>query len=274
MGPTTTNATRMAQNLYDIEEALQYIHGSHSMKFGVQIEHAGYNPTQQPASSNGAFTWSTLQDFLLDSRLNSFAAGAPGSDPSRSYVQYVYGTYFQDDWKMRPNFTWNLGLRYEPFTSPSEKHGRMSMLKDWVHDTAFDTHIGFFKSPSKKNFSPRVGFAWDPSGNGKTAVRGGFGLFFVDLLGAYFLGPAKNPPFAGSTASVLGNLASAPADMARIGPGLLSPVVTPVLFVDIINWNLNSSYEMKYNFTVERQLPGNFSVSAGYLGNRGFTCGG
>lgn len=270
LGPASTNMGGRVQNLYDVQENIQYLQGAHTMKFGVQIDHVGTNINGMASGINGAYTWASLPDFLQDNKLQSFNAAAPGGSTFRSYVQYIYGFYFQDDWKMRPNFTWNLGLRYEPYTAPTEKHDRLSTMKDWLHDTTFNTKISLFQSPGKKDVSPRIGFAWDPRGDGKTAVRAGAGLFFVDLLGPYFLTPGmKNPPFFGSTALVLGNLASSVADMQRIGPALLSPVANPNVLPEIIDWNLNPSYEVKYNFTIERQLPGSLSLSVGYLGDHG-----
>ncbi len=270
LGPGGQNLVHRAQNLYDFQESIQYIHGSHSMRLGGQITHIGTNKGLEVAGLNGTFSWNTLQDFLADNRLATFAAPAQGSQTYRSFVQNIYGIYFQDDWKMRSNFTWNLGLRYEPYTAPTEKYGRLSMVKDWVTATAFDTTIGLFKNPSKKDFSPRVGFAWDPKGNGKTAVRAGWGLFFVDILAPYYITVGqKDPPFFGSTSTVLGNLASAVSDMAQIGPALLSPKLIPATYMELAQWNLNPSYELKFNFSVERQLPGNLSASAGYLGGRG-----
>ena len=149
-------------------------------------------------------------------------------DNARTYVQNLYGTYFQDDWKMRPNFTWNLGVRYEPFTDPSEKHRRVSTINDWVTATAFQTDIGLFHNASKKYISPRAGFAWDPKGDGKTAIRAGFGIFYVQLLSSSFVVQGqKNPPYFGTTATVLGNLATAVSDLNRIAPSLLTPALTP-----------------------------------------------
>jgi len=173
---------------------------------------------------------------------------------------------------MRRNFTLNLGIRYEPFTSPTDKKVQVSMVRDWVHDTTFSTNIGLFRNPSKKDFSPRVGFVWDPQGNGKTAIRGGFGLFFVDINGPYYITPGgKNPPyFAAASAPVgSGTLSTSVADMARLGPTLLTPAMTPDTFMELIQWALNSSYEMKANFTVSHELPGNVVLSVGYLGDRG-----
>ena len=269
-GPGTQNLVRRAQNLYDFQENLQYIRGNHSFKFGFLLDQIGFNKSGETGGLNGGYTWNTLSDFLTDARLSAFSGAAIGSDTSRSYKQYIYGTYLQDDWKMSPRFTWNLGVRYEPFSTPTEKYGRISMLKDWVHDAAFSTDIGLFKNPSKNKFSPRVGFAWDPKGNGKTAIRAGFGIFYVDILNPYYATPGqKNPPFFAATASVLGNLATSVADMTKIAPALLNPTLTPNTFMELIQWDLRSSYEMKANFTVVQQLPWNMSVSIGYLGNRG-----
>src|SRR5262249_16864175 len=89
------------------------------------------------------------------------------------------------DYRMRPNFTVNWGVRYEFQTDHTETHGRLSQLIDFTRPAATlnDATIvkTLFRNPSKKNFAPRLGFAWDPWNNQKTAIRGGFGLFY-DLI--------------------------------------------------------------------------------------------
>ena len=269
LGPSATNLLVRVQNLYDFHESFQYIHGGHSIKFGAQVDHMGFNENNAAAGQNGTFTWSTPQAFLLDNRLQTFNAVAIGSTTQRSLGQYLLGFYFQDDWKMKPNFTWNLGLRYSPTSAPTEKYGRISTLINPLTATAFTTGI-LYNSPDMKDFSPRVGFAWDPKGDGKTAVRAGFGIFFAVPTTAYYGTPAtKNAPFLGSTTSVLGNLASAVSDMARISPALLSATTNPNDLCECITYHLNPSYEMKFSFAVERQLPGDLSLAVGYLGARG-----
>ena len=274
-GSSSTSVLGKVQNLYQFQESLQYVHGAQSMKFGVDIEHVGYATNGGLAGYNASFSWQTMKDYLLDNPLFAFGAQVPGGSSFRSFVQYVYGAYFQDDWRIRKNFTLNVGLRYEPFTTPVEKHGRISVVPDWVHATQFETNVPFWKNPSKKDFSPRVGFAWDPQGDGKTAVRGGFGIFFVDLLGATYGTPAsKDPPYYAAIALPLrngqGTLATAVSDVAAIGPSLLSPVMNSNSVMEITQYDLNPSYEMKANLTVERQFGGNLSLAAGYLGGRGF----
>ena len=271
-GPGATNLLLRPQNVWDLAENLQLIHHSHSMKFGFDGQRVDATKNGEVAGSAGAFTWDNIQSFLTDGTISAFGAVSPGSARNRTWFQKTFGFYFQDDWKMRPNFTWNLGLRYEPYTLPSEKHDRIAMVKDWVHDTTFSTNIGLFRNPSKKDFSPRVGFAWSPGSDGKTSVRAGFGIFYVNINAAYYITPGgKNPPYFATAQAPVGSkkFSTAVADWAVIGPTLLTPAMTPNTFMELIQWDLNPSYEMKANFTIERQLAHNITVSVGYLGNRG-----
>jgi outer membrane receptor protein involved in Fe transport len=269
-GPGDRDIFKNVQNLYQVQQNFVNTRSSHSMKWGFDYQKLGTNTDGGPRD-NGSFTWGNATAFLTDATIQSWAAQVPGGQSQRSFVQHVFGFYVQDDWKWRPNFTWNLGLRYEPSTTPTEKWNRIAVVKDWVHDTAFSTNVPFWENPTKKNFSPRVGFNWSPGTDGKTALRGGFGIFYVMLNGAYFRTPGvKNPPFSAFLESNVtnSNLASAAADLARIAPVLLDPKFTPSSFMEIYQYDLDTSYETKFNLTLERELPGNFSFSLGYLGGR------
>ncbi len=265
-----TAGSRTAANRYQIQEGLQYVRGAHSMKFGGDIQKARNNDEAvSDASLGGHFEWNTMQQFLTDARMSVLEIKAGGS-AHRSFTQNIYGTYFQDDWSLRRNLTLNLGVRYEPYSVPAEKYNRVSVVKDWVHATAFDVGVPYWQNPSLKNISPRVGFAWDPKGDGKTAIRGGFGIFDVLLQYYHYSTPAtKNPPFIATIVTVQGNLGSVLSDVARVGPTVLTPLMTPDSFMEITQWALDPSYEMKTNLSVERQLGRNLSVSASYLGGRG-----
>ena len=135
-----------------------------------------------------------------------FRAEASGSDTERGWRQSIFGFYVQDDWKFKPNLTLNLGLRYEFVTIPHEIHGKSSTL---VNLTDRDPTIGpiWQRNPTLSDFAPRVGFAWDVSGNGKTSIRAAFGTYY-DLPISYFYsiqgsrtlpfsftGTVNNPPF-------------------------------------------------------------------------------
>ena len=271
-GATTMGADGLGftniHDLYQFTQAMDYTRGAHSMKFGFDIQVLNMNYGQSP--SHGEFGWSSLRNFLEDAPLETFSTSVPGSDAQRSMRQVYYGVYLQDDWRVRPGLTLNLGIRYDPFTVPTEKDNKLTNFRDWRTATEYE-FIPYFRNPSKKNISPRVGFAWDPWNDGKTAIRGGAGLFFDSISGPQIRsGALHNPPFYAELNAPLGNLASAQADAARVGPPLLTATLSSDGSVQSPNWNIDPSYESKFNLSLQRELPGEMSVMVGYVGGRGY----
>lgn len=268
-GPDSRNERADVQNIYQFTQNFTWTKGSHLLKFGGDFQQVNANPDGGPRNS-GAFTWANIERFLTDQTLQTFTMQVPGSTSQRTFRQQVYGLYFQDDWKVRPTLTLNLGLRYEPFSTPEEKWGRTSVVRDWRTATQFDTDVPWWENPSKKNFSPRFGFAWDPRGNGHTALRGGFGLFYAQLLSSYYKTPSyRNPPFAAVISTPVGNLASVRADTLRIAPTILTSTMNYLSYMEIFQYDLDPTYEIKFNLTLEHELPGNMAVALGYIGGRG-----
>jgi hypothetical protein len=179
LGGNTTNPKFHIFNNFQVRDNITWNRGAQTLKFGGEAQILQYNLISD-FTSMGQYTFSSLDNFLIG-RVNQFNAVVPGSDAQRSLRQTAFGFYAQDDIQARRNLTINLGVRYDPTTSVTDTKDRLAQLIDFGSSTATlnDTTVvkTLFKNPSLKNVSPRVGFAWDVRGDGKTSIRGGAGLF-------------------------------------------------------------------------------------------------
>ncbi|MBI2821035.1 MAG: TonB-dependent receptor [Acidobacteria bacterium] len=164
-------------NRFQYSDDLVYTRGAHSLKFGLnwqRIQLNGDNPSR-PA---GEYSFGSIEDFLRG-RPNQFRGDiAPGTDSVRGLRWNVIGWYVQNDWRVGPRLTLNLGFRHEFFTVPTEVNGKIANLRNPLVDTEIATGDPWFENPSLKSFMPRLGLAYDPTGSGKTAIRAGFGMFY------------------------------------------------------------------------------------------------
>src|SRR5438034_610380 len=173
---TRSSSRNISWNSFQWADDVFLIKGVHGLQFGVLVERMQDN-LLLTSRTNGVFKFSSLSDFLTN-RPRNFAGLLPIPIPTFGIRQTLFGTYVQDDIRLRRNLTINAGLRYEMATVPAEAHGRLSNL---LHLTDTEPHIGspYFLNPTLRNLEPRVGFAWNPFANGKTVFRGGFGIFDV-----------------------------------------------------------------------------------------------
>jgi hypothetical protein len=267
-GLTATNSLGSASQNLLVSNSFQFyddafwIHGKHSLKFGVAVERIQFNlaTRQRP---NGQFTFNSLKDFLLDtpSKVQELSPNAAFEVASRNTA---FGFYVQDDWRARTNLTITLGLRYEPVTLPSDAAGRSQPLAN-LTDTALvpaNAHLWTGNS-SLKNFEPRVGFSWDPFGSGKTAIRGGFGVFdILPIPWTYSQTLGANLPYA-----IQASASNLHQGDFPIAPGISNPPLT-ALGVVYVPQNPPRTYALNWNLNVQREVTPSLSVTLGYVGSR------
>jgi hypothetical protein len=256
-------------NSYQLYDDAFYTRGSHSIKFGFATEYMQSNNIFH-FFDNGNFSFGSLLNFLTNVP-QSFNGNLPSSDSPRNLRETLYAGYIQDDWHARPNLTFNLGLRYEMATVPTETHGKLATLRSMT-DTV--SHLGnpYFNNPTLKNFEPRIGLAWDPFGTGKTSIRSGFALFDVLPLPYEFLIiSSASAPFLKSVTTPGDKLPPGsfpflayPAGVAAQPPGSLAG--QRVAYVDP---NPQRSHVYEWNLSVQQQLPGNIVGTLSYIGSRG-----
>jgi hypothetical protein len=237
--------------------------GKHSLKFGFQAERMQMN-VQSFSNPNGVFSFPDIGAFLTNTP-SKFNSALASSLHDRAFRQSLYGAYFQDDWRFRPNLTLNLGLRYEMTTVMTETKGRLTNLVNPT-DAVARTGPPLYKNPTLHNFEPRVGFAWDPFRNGKTAVRGGFGMFDVlPLPSQYFLMENLAAPYflLGSTSNK-GALKGTFYNNAF--PLLNSPSSLRTAYIEN---DPHRNYVMQWNMNVQRAITPTLTATVGYVGSRG-----
>lgn len=234
-----------------LNDGLNWLKGRNSFQFGGEIRRA-YN--DNIAENVGTFSFSNLTDFLEDTAA-SFTTQI-GSGNNR-ILEPSYAGYAQDSFKLRPNFTLNLGLRYEWNSTPSEARNRF---------TNFDTTDGTLISApqpfgtNNKNFEPRVGFAWDPFKDGKTSVRAGYAILTQDPIAGVVTGLSGNPPFAIPESITSGVITLENPTAAITGISLGPTAVAP---------NFKNMYAQDWNLGVERQLTSSLGLTVSYVGQKG-----
>ena len=249
-------------NSYQAYDDVLFTKGNHSFKFGGAIERIQSNEFAG-GDQIGRYVFGSLRNFLLN-QPTSFNALIPGSNPTIYLRQTVVGAYIQDDYRVRPNLTLNLGMRYEAATVPNEKFGRLTNL---VNLTSNQPQLGspYFQNPTLRNFSPRLGFSWDPFKDGKTAVRGGFGIYdTLPLTYQFALLVVNANPF-----SLAGSVTSPTLSTGSFPLGGFPRLTSNTLRYSYVEPNPKRSYVEQWNFNIQRQLPGNIVLLAGYVGEHG-----
>jgi outer membrane receptor protein involved in Fe transport len=290
------------QNIYTLSDDVIWTRGKHTFKFGTLLNR--YNISNQATNSyNGQIQFNTFVDFLT-SNPSVVEFAPPGVNENRYYIFNTYGFYGQDDWRATPRLTLNLGLRYEFMSTPGELQKKQSRLVD---DSSGVFTVGpIIQNNTRHDFSPRLGLAYDLFGNGKTAIRGGAGIYYdMGNIGSVLANNTIGaPPYSGLV-DILPNTCPATApDQAppgcfdwetKLGTGANGfpfPIPPQVLSFYCINNPANPScpnppgaasgvtpqfmdyrylspYMIQYNASVQQQLPLNMVIGVAYVGNHG-----
>jgi hypothetical protein len=236
-GTLSGSPTARRNTLWEAADNLSHQSGAHALRAGVDFL---YNDTTItfPRSLRGSYTFSSLANFLAGTYNNSGFTQTFGNSVAAQTNPNV-GMYAQDEWRVSPGLTLNLGLRYD-----------LQFLKTIATDT--------------NNISPRAGFAWSPGKDRRTVVRGSFGLFY-DRVPLRALANALLFQQGQATVSLSPAQTGAPTF-----PNVMSAAPAGVLFnVTSMDRRIQNAYSEEGSFEIERQIGGHATVSAGYDHLRG-----
>jgi hypothetical protein len=256
-----------------ITDVFTLIRGGHTIKVGGEIRWSQFNISQEAAPRgqfifNGDFSGSPLADMLLGLPFTARISTVIGLHNR----QHVPSLFVQDDWKVTPHLTLNLGLRYDYFSPTTEKDNRQANF-DYATGTIVVAGQGGASASlvkgDKANFAPRVGFAWTPTSSGNTVIRGAYGIFFSgqEIRTAAPLQLAYNLPFFYEPTFISDGVT--PVITVSQGFPSLDPSQAIDPGVTSVDSRLHTPYYQTWNLAVQRSLPSAISLEIAYAGSKG-----
>ncbi len=270
LGDESNNPQHGTTNVYQLTDNLTYVHGRHLAKFGFDLRILQQNAFRDIESRgfidfSGLLIGNALEELLLG--LPTDSGGATLDNPERLRT-HSYNFFANDTWRVRPNFTLNLGLRYE-FNSPGVDAQNHANLYDQATQTLVPVGTdgmprgGYL--PDRNNFAPRVGLAWTPHGP-HTVVRAGYGIYYDQSALAPGEGLYFSPPYFNLNVYYpLGP--TAPLLLDNPFPSNF-PLSTPPSAL-AFQRDLRTPYVQQWNFNIERSLGGTRMLEIGYIGSKG-----
>ena len=246
--------------VYQFLDTLSMVHGNHSMKAGFDIR---LNRRAAESLPQATYQYGSIADFKTNDPFSVQIAG----NPELHYANENFSFFFQDDWKIHPRLSLNLGLRYQVSTVSRERDG---YLQNFDLNTLTVTPRGQkIHDMDTNNWGPRLGFAFDVFGNQKTVLRGGYGIFYNRELPASFGSPQQNsfPTRGISILDVLGlgYCPTAPASFKYpIAPTAFDTCGTAAKFS--IEKDLKTAEAQQWSLNIQHDF-GIGILQVGYVGN-------
>ena len=253
------------QKTLSVRDAFTLTRGSHEIRLGGEFSNMDFDVFNCSRGCHGLYDFSSLANFLRG-QPRRFETLLPGGDIiNRNLTQNLFGLYAQDNWRLNRTLTLNLGLRYEYATRIEEKDGFTSQLIN-ITDPAPTVGPLYQGPPTKLALSPRLGFAWTPD-EGKSSLRGGFGLFYEHPnLFLIRTALAELPPF-----TLVGRVENAPGGVVfpnafdtQLGLARQRPNARA------FDYDFDQTYTLRWNMTYQRQFGGGVVGSVDYTSSRGY----
>ncbi|OFW27784.1 MAG: hypothetical protein A3J28_16060 [Acidobacteria bacterium RIFCSPLOWO2_12_FULL_60_22] len=255
------------QNLFQLTDTFSYIQGAHTVKFGADFQRIRLN-TKNASRERGEYQFTQGLPGFLAGRANRLIFHGIGpmfngtliSTKERGWRRILFGWFVQDDIRVSSRLTLNLGFRHEFFTSPVEVNGRSGNLIDVARDAATTPGPPF--QTKKALFAPRLGVAWDPTGSGKTSIRGGAGLFYNHVDGRTFYGQSGSDACCRAEFDIRNPSFFPFVDQSTLPAGERS--------TGSVQNDLDAPSVVHYSLEIQRELVPTVSVRAGFIGSHGY----
>ncbi len=276
-----------SHNTWQVQEALSYAHGNHTFKFGVDITVLSLHDTL-PLNTRGTIEYAAGGGYTsLGNFIDDQTGANPGSiskgfgNPNLNSSATMFAPYLQDTWRIKSNLTLDLGLRYEYWGALANSLAYPAFnvyqgfgIADVTNANNYAEAFSFKQIPDKRNFAPRIGLAYTPrwgrflTGEGKTTIRAGYGVFYDGLFSNILDNTAESQPntLGGTLTSASGR---GTPNASTTGIGSITPTPNPMLFIESMASNLHNPLTQQWNADVQRALPLGLVLTLAYVGTRG-----
>jgi Carboxypeptidase regulatory-like domain/TonB dependent receptor-like, beta-barrel/TonB-dependent Receptor Plug Domain len=274
-GSIATIPVDYQQDLYQISNTLTWHKGGHVIAGGFDWQKYHFDGFSY-SRYGGEFRFRNVREYLTLNRgggaqADRFTGNLPGTDTFRQMRQHYAAFFLQDDWRASDSLSLNYGLRYEFVTVPEELNGQIAGLLslDDLERPPFGVTEGtpLFDNPSKRSFAPRLGAAWNPFGDKRTTLKGGYGVFYQPLTTSFYRGTTFRvyPYFAG--VDIRQPRVFGPGNIAVLAAGVDPASVQKRS--EFIFYDSEQPYVQQWHATAERDLGRSLIAEVGYLGSKG-----